>query len=92
MNQESRSDPINDGRKNEEKRRDHSTEFIRSVRYAKGIGIVITSEVEESRRATQRNFAGSFDPGFAPLRMTARYFAAWSALLSRALRRLAAFS
>jgi hypothetical protein len=36
MNEESRRDPINDGRKNEQKGRDHSTEFIRSVRYAKG--------------------------------------------------------
>jgi hypothetical protein len=37
MNEEPRSDAINDGGENEEKRRDHSTEFIRSVRYAKGI-------------------------------------------------------
>src|SRR5213592_2331331 len=84
MNQEARRDPINDGRKNEKKRGNHSTESIRPVRYAKGIYF---GRGSVKRAATFANVSAAHGRA-----TTADYFAApASALLSRALRRFAAF-
>src|SRR6266516_4472838 len=66
MNQEARRDPINDGRKNEKKRGNHSTESIRPVRYAKGIyfghGSVKRAATfcKRQRRARQSDYSGLF--------------------------------
>src|SRR5438874_11363847 len=66
MNKEARRDPINDGRKNEKKRGNHSTESIRQVRYAKGIyfgrGSVKRAATfcKRQRRARQSDYSGLF--------------------------------
>jgi hypothetical protein len=85
MNQESGRNPINDGRKNEKKRGNHPTESIRPVRYAKGI---CCSRVSVKCAVVYKHI------GAAPRtarRLQGTYLAAGCVLLSRALRRLAAF-
>jgi hypothetical protein len=86
MNQKSGRDAISHGRKNEKKSGNHSGESIRPARYAKAICYSRVSV----KRATQRckHISTMLPTG---KRAKADYLAPASALLSRALRRFAAF-